>query len=127
MVRAVQPDFSTMATSSGGINMLTYILCLIIFAVAVASIFFAERDFLRALRRDLQKNYKEAIYYYAVATVSSCFFKDICREQIVSLWKTHGPFDYSDLYNSAATTKDHESFISREAIMEIIKNFSVTT
>ena len=75
-----------------------------------------------AIKYGLQKRYKDAIYYDALATLNSCFFKENCRRQIATLWKTHGPFDYSELYNSAAKIKDHESFVSREAIAEIIKS-----
>jgi hypothetical protein len=105
--------------------MLTVILILIVIGFVGFSCYTAERDFAKAVMCNSKGLYKEAIYYYASATVSSCFLKDVSRGQIASIWKTHGPFDYIELYNLITNSKELGSVLSREEIIEIIRNSSV--
>lgn len=105
--------------------MLSVILILVVIGFVGFSCYTAERDFVKAAMFNSKGLYKEAIYYYASATDSSCFLKDVSRGQIASIWKTQGPFDYIDLYNLITNAKDLASVLSREQIIEIIRNASV--
>jgi hypothetical protein len=106
--------------------MIFFFLLLIILSFVGYSFFTAEKDFFHALSIDVKGGHKEAIYQYALAAVTSCFFKEISREQIRHLWKKYGAFDYLNFYDKYTNPRAHENMISHDAIVEIIKN-SITS
>ncbi len=105
--------------------MLLFFFLVIVCSFVAYSFFTAEKDFFTALMIDLKGDHKTAIYQYAVAAVTTCFFRQMSREQISHLWKKYGAFDYLSFYDKFSSQQVRENIISHDAIIEIIKN-SVT-
>jgi len=94
---------------------------LVIIGVVVTAFYTAEKDLLLAMQCEKQKLHQEAVYHYAIATVTSCFFKDKCHRKINDLWKKYGPFEYAELYESTTKYRDGHKNFSRKKITNIIK------
>lgn len=96
-------------------------LCVILFVVALIIGYLMDLDYYRARKLENEGKYKEAVYEYATATITSCISKNDCSKRIRNLWNKKGPFDYSDFLTKFIENKDEDSLIHHDAILEIIQ------
>lgn len=88
-------------------KLITLAVLIIIFGLLFIGFLFLARKksketFLRALRFEEKNEPVEACYTYALAARQGAKASD-CREKIQTLWNTHGPFDFSNCLQKAAT------------------------